>query len=329
MLFMKNIILTTASLAALLIAGGTDATAIQPDAVTSASLTSIPHARPDEMAVEPDPAIVHLQILLDRAGASPGVIDGFYGENLSKAVFGFETLQGLKADGELDAEVLKRLKSNGPVSRDYKITPEDGEDLAVSISADYAKMAEMKKLGYTSIAERLAERFHMDEDLLSALNPGSNFAVGETVAVADPGDQVQGKVARIEVDRKVAQVRAFSEDGTLLAVYPATIGSEENPAPSGTHEVKGVAPMPTYTYRPDVNFQQGDNDEVLEIAGGPNNPVGSVWIDLSEPTYGIHGTPEPALIDKVGSHGCVRLTNWDAEELGAMVDPGVAVEFTN
>lgn len=326
---MKNIGLTAAFLAAILLAGGAHAADIQPDAVTSASLTSIPQARPHETAAEPDPAIVHLQILLDRAGASPGVTDGFYGENVSKAVFGFETLQGLDADGNLDAEVLNRLKSDVPVLRDYKITPQDGEDLADTIPEDYAKMAEMEKLGYTSIAERLAERFHMDEDLLSALNRDSDFAVGETVSVADPGDPVEGKVARIEVDRKLAQVWAFSEDGTLLAVYPATIGSEENPAPSGTHEVKGVALMPTYTYNPDVNFQQGDNTEVLEIAGGPNNPVGSVWIDLSEPTYGIHGTPEPALIDKVGSHGCVRLTNWDAEELGAMVDPGVTVEFIN
>ena len=328
-MFMKEIILTTASLAAVLLAGGAHAAAIEPGAVTSAALTSIPQARPDETAAEPDPAIVHLQILLDRAGASPGVIDGFYGENVSKAVSGFETLHRLDADGDLDAEVLNRLKSDVPVLRDYKITPQDGEDLADSIPEDYAKMAEMEELGYTSIAERLAERFHMDEDLLRALNPGSDFAVGETVSVADPGDPVEGKVAHIEVDRKAAQVRAFSEDGTLLAVYPATIGSEENPAPSGTHEVKGVAPMPTYTYNPEVNFQQGDNTEVLEIAGGPNNPVGSVWIDLSKPTYGIHGTPEPALIDKVGSHGCVRLTNWDAEELGAMVDPGVTVEFIN
>ncbi|MFN7027443.1 MAG: L,D-transpeptidase [Pseudorhizobium sp.] len=328
-MFMKNIILTTASLAAVLLAGGAHAATIQPGAVTSAALTSIPQARPDETAAEPDPAIVHLQILLDRAGASPGVIDGFYGENVSKAVSGFETLQGLDADGDLDGEVLNRLKSDVPVLRDYKITPQDGEDLADSIPENYAKMAEMEELGYTSIAERLAERFHMDEDLLSALNPGSDFAVGETVSVADPGYPVEGKVAHIEVDHKAAQVRAFSEDGTLLAVYPATIGSEENPAPSGIHEVKGVAPMPTYTYNPEVNFQQGDNTEVLEIAGGPNNPVGSVWIDLSKPTYGIHGTPEPALIDKVGSHGCVRLTNWDAEELGAMVDPGVTVEFIN
>ena len=113
----------------------------------------------------------------------------------------------------------------------------------------------------------------------------------------------------------------------MLAVYPATIGSEDNPAPSGTHKVKGVARMPVYRYNPKVNFKQGHNSKILTIPKGPNGPVGSVWIDLTEPTYGIHGTPNPELIDKVGSHGCVRLTNWDAEELAGMVKPGVVVKF--
>jgi lipoprotein-anchoring transpeptidase ErfK/SrfK len=115
----------------------------------------------------------------------------------------------------------------------------------------------------------------------------------------------------------------------LISVYPATIGSEETPSPSGTHKVKGVARMPPYTYNPKVNFQQGKNTKVLKLPSGPNGPVGTVWIDLTEPTYGIHGTPEPSLIDKTGSHGCVRLTNWDVEELAAMVRPGVIVAFVD
>lgn len=125
----------------------------------------------------------------------------------------------------------------------------------------------------------------------------------------------------------MAQAFAFAEDGSLLAVYPATIGSEDTPSPSGTHKVKGVSRMPVYTYNPKVNFQQGNNKKVLELPGGPNGPVGTVWIDLTEPTYGIHGTPEPELIGKVGSHGCVRLANWDVEELAGMVKPGVVVDF--
>ena len=137
----------------------------------------------------------------------------------------------------------------------------------------------------------------------------------------------EARVARIEADKRLRQLRAYDAQGVLIVAYPATIGSEDNPSPSGSHVVEGVATMPNYTYNPKINFQQGDNAEVLTIPPGPNGPVGSIWIDLSEPTYGIHGTPEPSLIDKTGSHGCVRLTNWDAEELAKMVSPGVVVDF--
>ena len=132
---------------------------------------------------------------------------------------------------------------------------------------------------------------------------------------------------RIEADKSLRQLRAYGQDDMLIAAYPATIGSEDNPSPTGSHVVEGVATMPTYTYNPKINFQQGENTEVLTIPPGPNGPVGSMWIDLSEPTFGIHGTPEPSLIDKTASHGCVRLTNWDANELTKMVKPGVRVDF--
>lgn len=130
-------------------------------------------------------------------------------------------------------------------------------------------------------------------------------------------------------ERSCLYVFGFAEDGSLLTDYPATIGSEESPSPTGTHKVKGVARLPTYTYNPKINFQQGHNKRILKLPSGPNNPVGTVWIDLTEPTYGIHGTPAPELIGKVGSHGCVRLTNWDVEELARMVKPGVVVEFVD
>jgi lipoprotein-anchoring transpeptidase ErfK/SrfK len=134
-------------------------------------------------------------------------------------------------------------------------------------------------------------------------------------------------VARIEADKSLRQLRAYDENDVLIVAYPATIGSEDNPSPEGTHLVNAVAPMPNYTYNPDVNFQQGENTEVLVIPPGPNGPVGSMWIDLTEPTFGIHGTPEPSKIDKTASHGCVRLTNWDAEELSKLVEAGVPVVF--
>jgi lipoprotein-anchoring transpeptidase ErfK/SrfK len=236
---------------------------------------------------------------------------------------------GLSVDGELDDELIEHLEADQPVTRQYVIVEEDTEELVEEVPEDYAEKAEMEFLGYTSVAEKLAERFHMDEDLLAALNPGVDYAVGDELVVVDPGQSATGEVSKIEASKAMRQVRAYAADGRLLAAYPATIGSRDNPSPSGTHEVAAVAVMPEYAYNPELNFQQGDNTDPLTIPPGPNGPVGSIWIDLSEPTYGIHGTPEPSQIDKVDSHGCIRLTNWDAEELAAMVSAGVPVTFTD
>ena len=200
-------------------------------------------------------------------------------------------------------------------------------DVVGPIPKDYAEMAAMPFLGYATVVEGLAERFHMDDDFLKILNPNATFTEGETIFVADLGADKQGEAAWLEVEKAQGQLRAYTTDGTLLVAYPATIGSEDNPSPSGTHTVKVVVDQPTYTYNPKLNFQQGDNDKVLTLPAGPNGPVGTMWIDLSEPSFGIHGTPQPARIDKTGSHGCVRLTNWDAEELGKLVAAGVPVKF--
>ena len=277
--------------------------------------------------VTPSPAIVRAQVLLDQQGVSPGVIDGYDGENVRKAVMAFQAMSGMPVTGNFDAQVLARLETGQPVIGNYAISAEDAADITGPTPADYAEKARLDFLGYASVAEKLAERFHMDIDLLTALNPGSGFAEGDTIQAAMTGDTRTGVVARIEADKRLRQVRAYDAQGTLVAAYPATIGSEDNPSPSGSYLVEVVAPMPTYTYNPAINFQQGDNTEVLTIPPGPNGPVGTVWIALSKPTYGIHGTPEPSQIDKTGSHGCVRLTNWDAEELAGMVAPGVKVDF--
>nr|WP_245571430.1 L,D-transpeptidase [Neorhizobium alkalisoli] len=321
-------ILTTASFTFAL-CGTASGNGLTPEAINGAQLSTIPIAKPAEQISRPDPAIVLLQVLLDRAGSSPGVIDGFYGENVSKALAGFEAIRGLPVDGKPDPEVITQLPLGEPAIQPYVISRDDGEKLVKRIPEDYAEQAEMEHLGFTSVAERLSERFHMDLDLLKALNPASRFSVGETISVTIPSPEKEGEVKRIEARRRGGQVLAFAEDGSILAVYPATIGSDETPSPSGKSKVKGVARMPSYVYNPKLNFQQGNNKKVLKLPAGPNNPVGTVWIDLSQPTYGIHGTPEPSLIDKAGSHGCIRLTNWDAEELAAMVKPGVAVEFTD
>lgn len=275
----------------------------------------------------PSPAIVRAQILLDQFGASPGVIDGYDGENVRKAIMAFQAMAGMEVSGTLDVQTVGLLETGLPVIGAYVVTVEDMGEINGPVPSDYAEKAQLEFLGYASVAEKLAERFHMDEKFLLALNPGSAFAAGETIAVAMIGSNRSGVVARIEADKVLRQVRAYDAEGMLLAAYPATIGSEDNPSPSGSYVVEVVATMPNYTYNPKINFQQGENAKVLTIPPGPNGPVGSMWIALSKPTYGIHGTPEPAQIDKTGSHGCVRLTNWDAEELGSMVSPGVTVDF--
>lgn len=268
-----------------------------------------------------------LQILLDRAGANPGVIDGVAGENVAKAIRGYEEMHALPPTGVMTPELWKNLQSKEPATKPYTIDAADVEKLVEAIPDDYLEKSKMQWLGYTSGAEAIAEKFHMDKDFLAVLNPGARFVAGENIVVADPGTSPKIAVTRIVADKTNKRLVVYGDDGKPAIIYPATIGSDATPSPEGTHEVRTVAEFPTYSYNPDVNFQQGANNEKLTIPPGPNGPVGSTWIDLTEPTYGIHGTPEPAQISKTSSHGCVRLTNWDAAELAKLVKPGVKVTF--
>lgn len=270
---------------------------------------------------------VKLQVLLDRAGANPGVIDGVAGENVTRAIRGFEEINGLEVDGIMSPDLWERLRSPEPVSVSYTITAQDLEKIVASIPTDYAEMAKMEWLGYTSGAEALAEKFHMDQNFLVALNPFARFIIGESIIVVSPGEQAAIAVTRIVADKSNERLVVYGENDRPVLVYPATIGSDSTPSPKGTHEVRAVAEFPTYAYNPKLNFQQAENSEVLTIPAGPNGPVGGTWIDLSEPTYGIHGTPEPSKISKTASHGCVRLTNWAAAELAKLVKPGTIVTF--
>jgi lipoprotein-anchoring transpeptidase ErfK/SrfK len=277
------------------------------------------------------PLVLKAQVLLDRAGASPGVIDAYFGSNVAKAIAAVETVLDLPVDGQLDPEVWGALGGDRAASVliRYTITEEDASyPFLRGIPSDYAEQARLPALGYTSPEEMFAERFHMDLELLTALNSGADFRrPGSSIWVAAiEGQPVTGKISRIEADKARRQVRAYDSEDRLVVAYPATIGSPDNPSPSGTHAVQGVAPNPVYYYNP-RNFVQAGNTEELQLPPGPNSPVGTIWIDLSEPSYGIHGTPEPSKIDKTASHGCVRLTNWDAEELATLVEPGVTVEF--
>ena len=318
-----TLILSTAAIALALPAAAQDSRA----RITPADIEAATFSGQGELPRGQSALTAKVQILLDRSGVSPGVVDGFRGGMSESAIQAFERKHGLPQDGHLDPQVWALLQQFAaePLTSTYTVTAKDAEGLVDRIPTDYAEKAAMSSMGYTSVTERLAERFHMDDKFLAQLNPGVEIAPGATINITTPAKPIKGKVARIVVDKNTGRVAAYDATGNMLADYPATVGSDATPSPHGTHLVEAVALDPDYTYNPNVNFKQGDNDKVLKVPPGPNGPVGNVWIDLSKPTYGIHGTPTPSRLFVNESNGCVRLTNWDAQELAGMVRPGETI----
>jgi lipoprotein-anchoring transpeptidase ErfK/SrfK len=306
----------------------TGAWALDMETVNAANLQQ----RSSKPAKSADPILIKAQVLLDRAGFSPGEIDGHAGENNRKAIAAFEAAHGLRADGELNTEVWTRVTAESTESVLTEYTIDERDVKGPFLKRLPAKMEDMKGLdwlGYTSPVEALAEKFHMSEALLKALNPGKSFdKPGQSIVVANVSNTAPDrKVKRIEIDKSQRVLRAFDQHGDLIAVFPASIGSTEKPAPRGTFKVTAIARDPTYRYDPAYAFKGVHAKRPFTIKPGPNNPVGVVWISLSTKGYGIHGTPEPGKVSKTMSHGCIRLTNWDARKLAAMVDKGTVVDF--
>jgi len=281
-----------------------------------------------------DPAIVRLQVLLDRAGFSPGEIDGKLGENAIKALRAFAEARSLGFDGRTPtAEIWNALvaTSSDPVIVDYKVAEKDVKGpFLQKLPAKMEDMQGLKSLDYTSPSEAIAEKFHMSEALLEALNPGKKLdEAGQPISVVNiVTKEGNPTVARVEVDKARQTVKVLGSSGESIAFFPATVGSKEKPTPSGALKITSIDANPHYGYNPDYKFRGVRTKRPFTINPGPNNPAGSWWIGLSSEGYGIHGTPNPSKISKAESHGCVRLTNWDAGRLAKLVRKGMEVAFT-
>jgi lipoprotein-anchoring transpeptidase ErfK/SrfK len=268
-------------------------------------------------------AVLRAQILLDRAHFSAGEIDGRQGKNFERALAAFQTSRKLPFPGPLDEPTWVALNvDTAPPLAPYTITAADVAGPFVKVPNDLVDQSKLESLGYQSALEALAEQFHVNPALLKRMNPGRRFAEGEEILVPNVLTAPVMKAAKVVVT-KAGTVQALDDADNVIAHYPASSGSEHDPLPIGTWKINGVARNPPFHYNPKLFWDANPKHSKAKIAAGPNNPVGVVWIDLSKDHYGIHGTPEPSKVGHTQSHGCIRLTNWDANELASLVGPGI------
>lgn len=301
-----------------------------------------------------DPTILHAQVILDHLGFSPGVLDGRDGQSFKVALRGFQRARDIKQTGTLDQPTMALLRRHramrstrnlrlirdglaGPYVNPFPTSPQD--------------QAKLKHLGYRGPMEKLAEMFHTTPDVLIALNsPTTVLRPGTVIRVPNalPSsrdydaklpdhwratlsmlnvDAIQPEGRKIVVDKSDGVLRVYDADDRLVAQFPATMGSTHDPLPIGRWKINGFSYNPEFHYNPDLFWDAKASAKDALLPPGPNGPVGVVWIDLSKPHYGIHGTPAPETIGRAESHGCIRLSNWDAARLALMVGPGTPTIF--
>jgi lipoprotein-anchoring transpeptidase ErfK/SrfK len=270
------------------------------------------------------PGVVRAQILLDRARFSPGQIDGRYGEDLNIAVRGYQKAHDLTPDGIIGEQMWRSLNADSaPLLQTYIIKAADLRGPFVPIPDDVRKQARMKWLGYESPVEGLAEKFHISPQLLKQLNPGKTLKkAGEVLIVPAVERSPALRAARVVVSKSSRTVSAYGEGDVLLAQYPATLGGEHDPLPIGEWKITTVQHNPWFNYDPVHFWNAKPGDPKVKLPPGPRNPAGVVWMGLSKPHYGIHGSRDPGKVRREESYGCIRLTNWDAEDLSHMVQRG-------
>lgn len=298
--------------------------------------------------------ILHVQVILDQLGFPPGLLDGREGQSLAAALKGFQISRQLPVTGKIDQRTLQALHQHRAI-RPTRILRLTADSLAGPYVRPWPKspqaQAKLKTMGYRSAIEKLAEMFHTSPEVLIELNsPDTRLAPGVPIQVPNtipasrdyPADlkpewrktlndlnvnAVQPKAGRIVVDKSDKVLRVFGKDGKLAAQFNVTTGSTRDPLPIGGWKIRGVATNPDFHYNPKLFWDVSDRKPEALLPPGPNSPVGVVWIDLSKEHYGIHGTPEPQNIGRTQSHGCIRLTNWDAARLALMVEPGTPAIF--
>jgi lipoprotein-anchoring transpeptidase ErfK/SrfK len=333
--------LRTAQLAALIIALAPSVHASPPQkhrATNGAAHRQAPAKKPQPPPL-PCGDYVGFQVLLDRQGFSTGEIDGKPGVNLSHAIAALQNAKRIAATGQPDCDTWRALGGERAEATiiAYTITDEDVKGpFEKVIPRELAKQASLPALGYRSPLEMIAERFHAAPALVQQMNRGVPLAAGREIKVpavtpfnpdTKPAPDPAAAGITIQISSDESSLRATRADGTLVFFAPVTTGSEHDPLPVGDWKATGVQWHPVFHYNPDLFWDAKPKDTKAEIKAGPNNPVGVVWVALTKEHYGLHGTPEPGNIGHTESHGCVRLTNWDAARVAALVKPGTPVLF--